>query len=61
MNILMKSTLIIVVIFLSTSFCLTQTVFRGNIVNRSGEPVAGIIAMQVKSSSVIAGYTSCDS
>lgn len=61
MNILMKSALIIVVIFLSTSSCLAQTVFRGNIVNRSGEIVTGIITIQAKSSPVIAGYSSCDS
>ena len=38
---LIKSKLIVVVIILSAPSCLAQTVFKGSVVNKSGEAVTG--------------------
>lgn len=56
---LMK-TLIIVIIILSATPCLAQTTFRGSIVNKSGEAIAGTVTIQAKGSPTIAGFSSCN-
>lgn len=56
-----KSILIIVIVILSASPCTAQTVFKGSVVNKSGEAIAGTITIQAKNSPTIAGYSTCNS
>lgn len=58
---LIKSKLIVVVIILSAPSCLAQTVFKGSVVNKSGEAVTGTITIQARNSPTIAEFSTCDS
>lgn len=56
-----RSILIIVIVILSASPCTAQTVFKGSVVNKTGEAIAGTITIQAKNSPTIAGYSTCNS
>lgn len=56
-----NSILIIVIVILSASPCRAQTVFKGSVVNKSGEAIAGTVTIQAKNSPTIAGYSTCNS
>lgn len=58
---LIKSKLIVVVIILSAPSCLAQTVFKGSVINKSGEAVTGTITIQARNSPTIAEFSTCNS
>ena len=56
-----KSKLIIASIILSASPCLAQTIFKGSVVNKSGDAIAGTVTIQAKNSLTIDGFSTCNS
>lgn len=65
LNISQHDYLIRIFFFVLLNACVTfllsaQSVFRGSVKNESGEPLIGTITVQIKNSSIIAGFTQSD-